>query len=150
MAGDKGGRHPRIVHSVCSLDLPRFPISPELSNLADISRGGVDSIAQIAVASQSQTIRFSRDELKARVLCRTYGAQSVAVLSPGLPAWAISGAGAPGLDSDTASPCSFHSQLAADESAALNDNSLGPAFRSNPSTHAGLPHHAPLRRPHHR
>jgi hypothetical protein len=34
-----------------------------------------------------------------QLLCRTYGAQFVAVLDPGLPAWAISGAGPPGLDS---------------------------------------------------
>jgi hypothetical protein len=54
-------------------------------------------------------------------LCRTYGAQPVADLNPGLPAWAISGDGPPGLDSNIASPCSCHFQLAADESAALND-----------------------------
>ena len=30
------------------------------------------------------------------MLCRTYGAQSVAVIDPGLPAWAISGAGPSG------------------------------------------------------
>jgi hypothetical protein len=44
--------------------------------------------------------RFSQDEQKLSVLCRTYGAQSVGVLNPGLPAWAVSGDGPPGLDSN--------------------------------------------------
>jgi hypothetical protein len=44
--------------------------------------------------------RFRSFPFLSGVLCRTYGAQSVAVINPGLPAWAISGTGPPGLDSN--------------------------------------------------
>jgi hypothetical protein len=53
------------------------------------------------------------------VLWRPYGAQSVGVLNPGLPAWAISGAGPASLDSDIR--VQFRSQLAGKQLAALND-----------------------------
>jgi hypothetical protein len=58
------------------------------------------------------------------VLCRTYGARSVAVLNPGLPAWAMFGAGPPGLCSDI----HLHFALSLPKTflATLNDRSAGP------------------------